>query len=149
MEILSSRSPSHLGECSKTLDSATIYAPKEAKSLNPKASHPRSYQSMINVTQGMTSKSKTRITVTVDPALLKEAIASVKKGAVSSLSAWVNEALSERVAAEKRLSELNDAVKAFEAKTSPITEVEMRAQIRKDRESAVVVRRVKRKRRAA
>jgi len=97
-----------------------------------------------------------RLTVTVDPALIKAGQAAVAAGYAESVSAWVNLALAERAAKERRLAAMRDAIAAYEAKAGEISLEELSAQGRADRESAIVVRgkpnvsgRGRRRRRAA
>lgn len=87
----------------------------------------------------MTSR-KERLTVTIDPELLEAGQASVSEGRAASLSAWVNRALAERVAKEKRLSALAGAIAAYETEFGEISELEIAEQARADRASARVVR---------
>ena len=84
--------------------------------------------------------SKERLTVTVDPHLVEAANAAVAEGRVDSLSAWVNLALSERAAKDRRLRALADAIGAYESEFGAITAEELAAQERADRASARVVR---------
>ena len=56
------------------------------------------------------SARKERLTVTVDPALIEAGNDAVAEGRAESLSAWVNAALAARVATERRLAALADAV---------------------------------------
>lgn len=86
------------------------------------------------------TKRKERLTVTVDAELLAAANEAVERGSADSLSAWVNEALAERADRERRLAAGLDAVAAYEAEFGEITEAEMAAQHRADREAAIVVR---------
>jgi hypothetical protein len=83
---------------------------------------------------------KQRLTVTVDPDLVQCGNESVAAGRAESLSAWVNLALSERVAKERRLGALGEAVAAYEAEFGAITPEEIAAQQRADRAAARVVR---------
>lgn len=83
---------------------------------------------------------KARLTVTVDPQLIRAGNAAVRSGSVESLSGWVNLALTERAAKERRLKALSEAVALYEADFGTITEAEMIAQERADRRAAVVVR---------
>ena len=62
------------------------------------------------------------------------------KGRVDSLSAWVNVALAERVAKERRLSALAEAIAAYETRFGGITSEELSGQERADRASARAVR---------
>jgi hypothetical protein len=78
-------------------------------------------------------KRKARVTVTVDPALVRVAGRAVAAGRATSLSAWVNLALEERAEKERRLQALADAVAAYEAEFGVITDAEMAAQARADR----------------
>ena len=84
--------------------------------------------------------SKERLTVTVDPHLVHAGTEAVAEGRVDSLSAWVNLALAERAAKDRRLRALADAVSAFETEFGPITDEELAAQARADRALARVVR---------
>jgi hypothetical protein len=83
---------------------------------------------------------KERLTVTVDPALVEAGAEAVAAGRAESLSAWVNLALAERVAKERRLRALGEAVAAYEADFGPISPEELTAQERADRGSARVIR---------
>jgi Arc/MetJ-type ribon-helix-helix transcriptional regulator len=83
---------------------------------------------------------KERLTVTVDPHLVQAGHDAVAQGRVESLSAWVNLALAERAAKERRLRALGDALAAYEDEFGPITPDELAAQARIDRVDARVVR---------
>jgi hypothetical protein len=85
-------------------------------------------------------KRKDRLTVTVDASLVRAANAAVAAGRASSLSGWVNLALEERAAKERRLQAMAEAVAAYEAEFGVISQAELVAQERSDRKSAVVVR---------
>jgi len=87
----------------------------------------------------MTSR-KQRLTVTVDPELVEAGSSAVAEGGADSLSGWVNEALSEKVDRDRKLALLGAAIAGYEADFGEITDEEMVAQGRADRESAVVVR---------
>ncbi|MBI4477722.1 MAG: hypothetical protein HY654_11145 [Acidobacteria bacterium] len=76
----------------------------------------------------------------MDPALVQAGHEAVTEGRVDSLSAWVNLALTERAAKDRRLRALGDAVAAYETEFGPITADELAAQERVDRASARVVR---------
>ena len=89
--------------------------------------------------------SKERLTVTVDSELIEAATQAVTEGRVASLSGWVNLALAERVAKERRLRALADAVAAYEHEFGEITPAELAAQERADRRDAIVVRPRKRR----
>jgi hypothetical protein len=83
---------------------------------------------------------KERLTVTVDPALIRAANEAVRSGRAESLSGWVNLALAERAAKERRLKALSEAIAMYEAEFGAISPAEVAAQKRADRRSAVVVR---------
>ena len=83
---------------------------------------------------------KTRLTVTVDPHLVEAASEAVAGGRVESLSAWVNVALAERAAKERRLNALAEAIASYESAFGDITPAELAAQARTDRADARVVR---------
>jgi hypothetical protein len=86
------------------------------------------------------SASKERLTVTVDPDLVEAASAAVAEGRVGSLSAWVNLALSERAAKERRLRALVGAIATYEKEFGNISPDEVAAQARADRGVARVMR---------
>jgi hypothetical protein len=88
---------------------------------------------------------KERLTVTVDRALVDAGQRAVKAGLASSLSGWVNLALAERAAKERRLAAMGEAIAAYEAQFGEISEAELLAQARADRQAAVVVRGRRRK----
>ncbi|SRR5258707_1381567 len=83
---------------------------------------------------------KERLTVTVDRALVRAGNEAVTSGRAQSLSGWVNLALAERAAKERRLKAMAEAVAGYEAKFGEISAEELTAQGRSDRQSAVVIR---------
>lgn len=83
---------------------------------------------------------KERVTVTLDRILVDAANEAVASGRASSLSTWVNVAVAERVAKERRLRALAEAIAGYEAEFGEITEAEMIAQQRRDRAIAIAVR---------
>lgn len=89
---------------------------------------------------------KERLTVTVDAELIQAGTRAVKAGQAESLSGWVNQALIEREAKERRLRAMAEAVAAYEAEFGAITSAELAAQQRADERGAVVVRGVARPR---
>jgi hypothetical protein len=98
------------------------------------------------------STRKGRLTVTVDQDLIAAGSAAVARGAAESVSGWVNQALAEQVARDRRLAALAEAVAAYEAEFGPISDEELSAQARADRQAAIVVRgrvRPRRRRRIA
>lgn len=86
------------------------------------------------------TKRKERLTVTVDTELLAVANDAVERGSADSVSAWVNEALAERAERDSKLAAMAEAVADYEAEYGEITEAEIVAQHRADREAAIVVR---------
>jgi hypothetical protein len=84
--------------------------------------------------------SKERLTVTVDPHLVRAGAEAVAEGRADSLSAWVNLALAERAATDRRLRAMAAAVAAYEEEFGPITPEELARQQRADRAAARVVR---------
>ena len=91
------------------------------------------------------SARKERITVTVDRSLVDAANQAVASGQASSVSTWVSGALAERVAKERHLRALAEAVAGYEAEFGVISEADMIARERADRRSAVAVREPKKK----
>jgi metal-responsive CopG/Arc/MetJ family transcriptional regulator len=83
---------------------------------------------------------KERLTVTVDRALVRAGNEAVTSGRSQSLSGWVNLALAERAAKERRLTAMANAVAAYEAKFGEISADELTTQHRSDRQSAIVIR---------
>lgn len=84
------------------------------------------------------SRRKDRLTVTVDRALVEIGNDAVSSGRAESLSAWVNLALTEWAARERRLSAMGEAIAAYEEKFGAISTHELADQARADRESAIV-----------
>jgi hypothetical protein len=84
--------------------------------------------------------SKERLTVTVDHELVDAGNDAVSEGRAGSLSAWVNSALAERAAKDRRLRALGEAVAAYEGEFGGISLEEIQAQQRADRAAARVVR---------
>lgn len=83
---------------------------------------------------------KERLTVTVDRDLIEEADQAVREGRAHSMSGYVNAALAEYSAKQRRLQALDEAIKAYEAEFGEITPEEVEEQQRLDRANAVVVR---------
>jgi hypothetical protein len=83
---------------------------------------------------------KERLTVTVDPELVDAGNKAVAAGRAESLSGWVNAALVDRVARDRRLEALSGAIADYEAEFGEITHEEIASLRRSDREGAVVVR---------
>jgi Arc/MetJ-type ribon-helix-helix transcriptional regulator len=79
---------------------------------------------------------KERLTVTVDPELVRAANAAVSAGRVASLSGWVNLALSERATKDARLQAMTEAIAAYETEFGEISADEIKKQSRADKVSA-------------
>jgi hypothetical protein len=86
---------------------------------------------------------KRRLSASVDEDLIQAAEAAVKRGGAPTVSAWVNEALRQKLDHERRLSALADFVDAFEAEHGEISDAEMERAARAARARAVAVRTVK------
>jgi Arc/MetJ-type ribon-helix-helix transcriptional regulator len=86
------------------------------------------------------SERKERVTVTLDKALVDAANAAVAAGRADSVSAWVNLALVEHVAKERRLAALSTLLAEYEADFGVITAEELALREREDRRKAIVVR---------
>jgi hypothetical protein len=80
------------------------------------------------------------LTVTVDAELVAAANEAVAAGRAESLSGWVNLALAERKAKERRLLALAEAVAGYESRFGAISMEEIAAQQRADQRAAIVVR---------
>ena len=87
----------------------------------------------------MTSR-KERLTITVDPAVIRAGNEAVAAGRAESLSGWVNLAMAERAAKERRLQAMAEALGLYEREFGTISEAELVAQERADRDDAVIVR---------
>lgn len=83
---------------------------------------------------------KQRLTVTVDADVLSAVNDAVAGGGADSVSGWVNAALAERLARERRLRAMAEAVDAYEARHGVMSAAEIAEQLRADRRAAVVVR---------
>lgn len=83
---------------------------------------------------------KKRLTVTVDPELVAAAQRAVESGSADSVSGWVSAALAEKLERDRKLADLAAAVADYEREFGEITDAEMAAQARLDREQATVVR---------
>ena len=83
---------------------------------------------------------KHRLTVTVDPHLVDAGQHAVSAGKADSVSAWVSEALEEKIARDLKLEHLRAAIADFEAEFGEISVDEIAAQRRTDRRRATVVR---------
>jgi hypothetical protein len=85
-------------------------------------------------------KRKERLTITVDADLVVAGNRAVRAGEADSLSGWVNDALAQREARDRRLRAMAEAVAAYEAEFGEMTEEELAAQRRADEKAAIVVR---------
>jgi len=92
---------------------------------------------------------KERLTVTVDEDLIAAGNEAVAEGRAESMSAWVNAALAERAAKDRRLAALAAAVARYEEQFGVISPQEIADQARADRESARVVRGPRKAKKAA
>lgn len=82
---------------------------------------------------------KHRLTVTVDPAFVRLGNEAVARGSAPSLSAWVNAALAEHAAKERRLVAMDEAIAAYEARHGKITDEQVAEQERLDRKNRIVI----------
>lgn len=78
--------------------------------------------------------------MTVDPQVIKAGNEAVTAGLAGSLSGWVNAALIERAARDRKLQSLSAAIGDYEAQFGEITSEEIAARRRADREASTVVR---------
>src|SRR5215213_296871 len=86
------------------------------------------------------STRKERLTVTVDPAVIRAGNEAVAAGRAESLSGWVNQAMAERAAKERRLQAMAEALELYEREFGEISAAELAVQERADRGEAVIVR---------
>lgn len=83
---------------------------------------------------------KRRITVTVDEDVYQAAVAAVEVGRAGSVSAWVNDALSQQHAKQERLDGWAELIAEYEAEHGAFTAEELAEQERRDLEAAAAVR---------
>lgn len=92
---------------------------------------------------------KDRLTVSVDAELAAAGASAVAEGRAESVSAWVNDALADKAAKDRRLAALAGAVAAYEAEHGSITPDEIVEQARADRDAAAATRAGTKRRRGA
>lgn len=83
---------------------------------------------------------KRRISASVDADLFAKAELAVAKGHATSLSAWVNDAMTNQIAHEQRLDALDRYLEAYEAEFGEITSDDIVAATRRTRAASIVVR---------
>ena len=83
---------------------------------------------------------KHRLTVTVDPELIKAGQRAVKSGQAESVSGWVSAALEDKVRRDRKLALLAAAVADYEQEFGEISDEDIVTQRRADRRDATVVR---------
>jgi len=84
------------------------------------------------------NEERQRLTVTVDPAVVRAGNEAVAAGRSESLSSWVNLAMAERAAKERRLLAMAEAIALYEHEFGAISEAEIAAQERGDRHVEIV-----------
>jgi hypothetical protein len=84
--------------------------------------------------------SKRRVTITVDQSLADAAAAASAAGDAESVSAWINEAMAQRLARDQRLAALGELIAAYEAEHGEITDDELADQEQADRDAAAAHR---------
>ena len=85
-------------------------------------------------------KEKRRLSASVDGDLIEAAEAAAKRGDVPTVSAWVNDALRDKLEHERRLRALASFVREFEAEHGELTERDVSGAVRRARARAVSVR---------
>lgn len=83
---------------------------------------------------------KQRLTITVEPTLVEAGQLAVERGEADSMSAWVNDALADRVRLDQKRRLLAAAIADYELEFGEITPDEIETQRRSDRENATIVR---------
>ncbi|MGH9162060.1 MAG: hypothetical protein ACRD2X_18990 [Vicinamibacteraceae bacterium] len=84
--------------------------------------------------------SKQRLSASIDADLLEAARTAVADGRISTVSAWVNEALQRQAEHDRRMRALDDFLATYEAEHGPITDDEIHAASRRARARALVAR---------
>lgn len=92
---------------------------------------------------------KGRLTVSVDAELAAAGASAVAEGRAESVSAWVSDALVDKLAKDRRLAALAAAVAAYEAEHGSIRPDEIVEQARADRDAAAATRAGTKRRRGA
>jgi Arc/MetJ-type ribon-helix-helix transcriptional regulator len=93
---------------------------------------------------------KARVTITVDAELVRAAEAAVVDGRAESLSAFVNQAVAKELERQRGKQALGAAIAAYEAKYGAISDDDIQARVRENKQRALVVRgRKPRRRRVA
>jgi len=86
------------------------------------------------------STKKQRLTITVDPELVRAGQQAIEAGEAESVSGWVSEALEDKIRRDRKLRLLGTAISDFESEFGEMTADEITAQQRSDREQSTVVR---------
>ncbi|MGI8937728.1 MAG: hypothetical protein ACR2JF_05830 [Iamia sp.] len=76
------------------------------------------------------------MTITVDDELAEEVSLAVEEGRGESVSAWINAAMADRLARDRRLGVLAALLDDYEAEHGEITEEEIAEQAQGDRDAA-------------
>jgi hypothetical protein len=84
--------------------------------------------------------SKQRLSASVDVELLEAAQAAVAEGRATSISAWVNDALTLKAEHDRRMHAFDSFLHTYEAEHGVITEAEIDQAVRRARSRATVVR---------
>ena len=83
---------------------------------------------------------KCRVTITVDQDVADEVAAAVEAGPGGSVSAWVAEAMRERLERDQRLAMLSALLDDYEAEHGVLTDDEVAEQVQRDRDAAAATR---------
>ena len=83
---------------------------------------------------------KRRVTITVDQEVADEVAAAVEAQPGGSVSAWVAEAMRERLERDRRLATLSALLDDHEAQHGVITDDELAEQAQQDRDAAATTR---------
>lgn len=83
---------------------------------------------------------KERLTISLDREIIEAGAAAVAEGRADSMSAWVSDALADRIVRQRRLDAMADAIAAYEAEFGVITDEEIADLARRDRDAAAALR---------
>jgi hypothetical protein len=83
---------------------------------------------------------KERLTISLDREILEAGAAAVAEGRADSMSAWVSDALADRIVRQRRLDAMADAIAAYEAEHGAFTDEELADLARRDRDAAAALR---------
>ncbi len=83
---------------------------------------------------------KLRLSASIDAELLTAVEQATKRGAAPTVSAWINDAIRQKLAHDGRLAALGAFIADYEAEHGPITPADTEAAVREAKRRAISVR---------